>query len=88
MLEHDVIVVALGRILNANDEKPDFQILRDILRFPVVVEIIINIDTISDYRTKAYVKSRKIFQEFVRKNVGEKKGLLNKYYSKEVWEVE
>jgi hypothetical protein len=61
VLEHDVIVMALGRILNANNDKPDFQILRDILRFPVVVEIRINIDTISDYKTKSHIKSRKIF---------------------------
>ena len=62
--------------------------MRDILRFPVVVEIRLNIETISDYKTKAHIKSRKIFQEFVRKNVGNKISNLNKYYSKEVWEVE
>jgi len=48
VLEHDVIVLALGKILNANSDKPDFQILREILRFHVVVEIRVNIEAISD----------------------------------------
>jgi len=80
--------MALGQILNKNTEKPDFQILRDLLEFPVVVEIRLNVETLDDEKTKSHIKSRKLFQDFVKGNVGGKNAIFNNYYSKDVWEVQ
>jgi len=52
ILEHEVIVLALARIFNHDNERPDFQILRDLVMFTVVVEIRVNIDSIIDQKTK------------------------------------
>lgn len=68
-INHEQIGVILHNILNANSEKPDYEILRLLIEKKVCIELRVDSEAIVDEKAKKAIISRLLFNEFVQRKI-------------------